>query len=130
MSGRDVRPDTMSIILSIYIVKTLGLIRAEISCTLRYVLVRSVILVANRGGLEMGVSGGGVAAMAKKKAPKPKGQPWGESKPVAATLRGTDEWKAWLEEFAKTNRQSVAGIIDMALTRLAKDLSFRVPPER
>jgi hypothetical protein len=63
--------------------------------------------------------------MAKKKAPKPKSEPWGESKPLAAQLRGSAEWKAWLEEFARSNRLSVAGVIDMALTRLAKDLGFR-----
>ena len=68
--------------------------------------------------------------MAKKKAPKPKSEPWGESKPLAAQLRGSTEWKAWLEEFARSNRLSVAGVIDMALTRLAKDLGFREPPER
>ena len=45
--------------------------------------------------------------MAKKKAPKPKAQPWGESKPLAAQLRGSAEWKAWLEEFALTNEGDV-----------------------
>jgi|GEM_PF-5506270 len=78
----------------------------------------------------MGARGGGVADMAKKKAPKPKSQPWGESKPLAAQLRGSEEWKAWLEEFARVNRWSVAGAIDTALTRLAKELGFREPPER
>jgi len=73
---------------------------------------------------------GGVAAMAKKKAPKPKSEPWGESKPLAAQLRGSEEWKAWLEEFARTNRWSVAVVIDTALARLARELGFREPPER
>jgi hypothetical protein len=78
----------------------------------------------------MGTCRGGVAEMAKKKAPRPKSQPWGESKPLAAQLRGSEEWKKWLEDFARSNRMSVAGIIDTALTRLAKDLGFREPPER
>lgn len=78
----------------------------------------------------MGTNRGGVAEMAKKKTAKPKGGPWGESKPLAAQLRGSEEWKKWLEEFAKANRWSVAGAIDTALTRLAKDLGFREPPER
>ena len=51
-------------------------------------------------------------------------------KPIAAHLRGSEQWKAWLEEFARVNRMSVAGLIDTALTRLAKELRFREPPER
>ena len=78
----------------------------------------------------MGARSVGVAVMAKKKVPKPKSEPWGESKPLAAQMRGSEEWKKWLEEFARFNRQSVAGIIDMALTRLARELAFREPPER
>jgi hypothetical protein len=68
--------------------------------------------------------------MAKKKAPKAKSEPWGEGKPLAAQLRGSEEWKKWLEELARANRMSVAGAIDLALARLAKDLGFREPPER
>ncbi len=78
----------------------------------------------------MNASRGGVAEMAKKKPRKAKSEPWGESKPLAAQLRGSEEWKAWLEEFARVNRWSVAGVIDTALTRLAKELGFRDPPER
>jgi hypothetical protein len=78
------------------------------------------------------MSGTGAATMAKPKktAPKSKSQPWGESKPLAAQLRGSPAWKEWLEDLAQHNRQSVAGVIDTALARLARELGFREPPER
>ncbi len=49
---------------------------------------------------------------------------------MAAQVRGTPEWKEWVEELAKANRQSVSGVIDTALARLAKEIGFREPPER
>jgi hypothetical protein len=84
------------------------------------------------GEPNMAMHGSGAATMAKPKktAPKSKGQPWGKSQPLAAQLRGSPEWKEWLEAFASANRLSVAGVIDMALARLARELGFREPPER
>ncbi len=51
-------------------------------------------------------------------------------KPIAATIRGSAEWKGWLEGLAKAHRQSVAGLIDTALARLAKEIGYKDPPER
>ncbi len=71
----------------------------------------------------------GVPTMARKPTKKPS-QAWASGKPLAAQLRGSAEWKEWLDELAKTNRQSVAGVIDTALARLAREVGFREPPER
>jgi hypothetical protein len=49
---------------------------------------------------------------------------------IAAQVRGTPEWKEWVEELAKANRVSVAGLIDMVLARFARETDFRDPPER
>ncbi len=70
----------------------------------------------------------GSIAVAKKKR-KPVPESWG-SKPIVASVRGSLEWKQWVEELALENRQSVANLIDMALARLAKDTGFRDPPDR
>ncbi len=51
-------------------------------------------------------------------------------KPVAAQVRGSARWKAWVEGLAKAHRQSVAGVIDTALARLAREIGYREPPPR
>ncbi len=53
-----------------------------------------------------------------------------QGQPIAAQIRGSAEWKEWLEDLARAHRQSVAGAIDTALARLAKEIGFRDPPER
>jgi hypothetical protein len=53
-----------------------------------------------------------------------------EVKPIAAQLRGSAQWKAWVEGLAKAQRQSVAGVIDTALARLAREIDYHEPPPR
>jgi hypothetical protein len=53
-----------------------------------------------------------------------------EVKPVAAQVPGSIQWKAWVEGLAKAQRQSVAGVIDTALARLAREIGYREPPPR
>jgi hypothetical protein len=53
-----------------------------------------------------------------------------EVKPIAAQLRGSAQWKAWVEGLARAQRQSVAGVIDTALARLAREIDYREPPPR
>jgi hypothetical protein len=64
--------------------------------------------------------------------PKPrKTQPDPNRKPVAVTIKGTEEWKAWLEEAAGHCRLSVSALIDHAVTRYVKAEGFsKKPPER
>lgn len=51
------------------------------------------------------------------------------AKPIIVSIRGTQQSKEWLEDFAAANGQSVAGLIRMALAVLARQTSFREPPE-
>lgn len=77
----------------------------------------------------------GVALMAnpKKTAPKgagrkPSGQP---RKAVAVTLKGSEEWKAWIEALARHSRLDVAKLIDRAVIEFAKKEGFEPEaPER
>jgi hypothetical protein len=54
----------------------------------------------------------------------------GVASPIVASIRGTPEWKTWLEDLAKANRQSVSGMIDLALADYARTRGFKPPPER
>lgn len=68
-----------------------------------------------------------VAVMAKS---KPKTNE-GRRKPIAATLKGSDEWKQWLEEAASSTGLTVASFLDQAIREYAKLRGFnRQPPAR
>src|SRR5262249_36086356 len=78
----------------------------------------------------MNIAGGAnPLARMKPSQPKPSSKDW-ESKPQAIQVRGSQEWKQWVEDLAAANRQKVAGLVDTALARLARDIGFRIPPER
>jgi hypothetical protein len=47
---------------------------------------------------------------------------------IAVTLRGSKEWKAWLEALAKHARLDVAKVIDRAVIDFAKKEGFSDPP--
>jgi hypothetical protein len=63
----------------------------------------------------------------KKRAGRPKS---GGPKGNVVALKGAPEWKTWLDEFAGHCRLSLAGVIDLALERLAVEKGFRPPPKR
>jgi hypothetical protein len=66
--------------------------------------------------------------MAKKRGP---GRPKSDGpKGNVVALKGTPEWKAWLDAFADHCRLSLAGVIDLSLERLAEEKGFRPPPKR
>lgn len=73
----------------------------------------------------------GAPALARKKptTPKPATERWTQQ-PFAIQVRGTPQWKQWVKELAEANRQDVAGLVDQALARLAKEIGFRDPPKR
>jgi hypothetical protein len=79
--------------------------------------------------LETGV---GLLAKAKKKGEVQKTEPvqFGKKQPVVFTIRGSAEWKAWVERLSDRNRQSVSGLIDTALAKFAREIGFEDPPER
>lgn len=72
-----------------------------------------------------------VAPMAEKKRRKA-GRPKGPT-PVRATvisLKGTPEWKAWLDGFADHCRLGAADTIEQALIVFAKERDYTPPPNR
>jgi hypothetical protein len=69
------------------------------------------------------------AVMARK---KPKPQPVEPARrPMAVGIKGSEEWKTWLEEAARYCRMSVSGLIDVAVTQYVRAQGFpKPPPER
>lgn len=68
--------------------------------------------------------------MAKKKASVPVPTVAGPRRTVL-TIKGTDQWKGWLERLGKHLRTPTSTIVDHALVRYAKEMGFEEsPPER
>jgi hypothetical protein len=68
--------------------------------------------------------------MAKRKKPADAAKEW-PGKPVAAQVRGSPEWKAWLERLAAFDRSTVADVIDRATAAYARTVGFaEAPPAR
>ena len=77
-------------------------------------------------GTEIGPLLGGDDAVAKKAARMgPRG-----TEPYAITIRGSAEWKEWLDRFADKMRLKPTSNIDLALAELAHQIRFREPPPR
>jgi hypothetical protein len=74
------------------------------------------------------VSMGTLMAPPKKKPGRPKGG--GIRRETVLGLKGTPEWKTWLEEFAEHCRLSMADTIDQAVAEHAERKGFRPPPAR
>lgn len=68
----------------------------------------------------------GASVMARKKGTKPKSGATTKS----IVIRATDDYAAWVEEFARFNRTTVSGLFDQALARFAEEGKFKSPPER
>lgn len=67
-----------------------------------------------------------VTAVAKKRPKKAV-----DRKPMIAQLRGADAWKAWIERAAAHDTRTVAGFLERAAVRYAKEIGFtEEPPER
>jgi hypothetical protein len=45
-------------------------------------------------------------------------------------IRGTEEWKAWLDGLADVNQAPITVTIDRALRELAERLKYDKPPRR
>ncbi len=67
------------------------------------------------------------ATMAKKRGPKPKPD---EVRSETITLKCRPEYKAWLAEFARSERDIASRLIDLGLIELAKKRGHEPPPER
>jgi hypothetical protein len=67
--------------------------------------------------------------VAKKKAPAPPPAP--NRKPMVAQLRGSEEWKGWIERMAEREGLSVAALFDRMARAYAKEIGFDEPaPKR
>lgn len=63
---------------------------------------------------------------AKKAAAKPS-----SAKPTAVTIRGSSEWRDWLEQGAEHCLLDVAKLVDIAVTEYLKGRGFETPrPKR
>ena len=62
---------------------------------------------------------------------KKRGKP-GPSKPkqMVVGLRGSPEWKDWLDRFADHCRLNKVDVIDLALVDYAAKMGFEPPPRR
>jgi len=67
------------------------------------------------------------AVMAKK---RPAGEPAKQPKGVLPAVRGSDEWRAWVERLAEFDRVSFPILIDRALAEYAKGIGFAEPPPK
>jgi hypothetical protein len=75
-----------------------------------------------------------VSTMAKKKVTKAKPTepepPLGPRRTVL-TIKGTDEWREWLEGLSDFLRTPTSTIVDHALVRYAKEMGYQQPaPKR
>jgi hypothetical protein len=67
--------------------------------------------------------------MAKKKAKAPKRAP-DRPKKNLVVIRGYEEWRDWLNRYAKSRRLEAIALIDMLLAESAQRHGFEPPPER
>ena len=51
-------------------------------------------------------------------------------KPLVVQIRGSKEWKAWAEELAATERDTLSKFIERLIHRDAKSIGFREMPKR
>lgn len=64
----------------------------------------------------------------KKKAAPAKGE--GASQKNILVLRGSEEWKAWLESLAEANNAPMTVTVEQALREMSDRLKHRKPPRR
>jgi hypothetical protein len=70
------------------------------------------------------------AMMAKKLPAKGRGAEPGPRRTVL-TIKGTDEWREWLEGLSEHLRTPTSTIVDHALVRYAKEVGYEKPaPKR
>ena len=74
-----------------------------------------------------------VMMMAKKsaRAGRPSRRADAERKAVVVALKGSPEWKAWVDDLAVHCRTDLSKLVDLALVELAKSRGFnREAPQR
>lgn len=71
----------------------------------------------------------GVATLARKTS-KPKDRPAPGPRPTALTIKGTLEWRGWVERGADHCRTDVAKLVDAALVHYLQAQGFTEPPPK
>jgi hypothetical protein len=70
-------------------------------------------------------------AKAKAKVAETPAKPAATRQPTAITVRGSKEWRAWVESGAKHCLTDTSKLVDMAVTTYLRDQGFKEPrPER
>lgn len=72
---------------------------------------------------------GDVALMAKPKKARA-GRAVEPARKNVISIRGTEDWRGWLVEYAAFRRVPVTSLIDQVLNEAAKRDGFKLPPER
>jgi hypothetical protein len=73
---------------------------------------------------------GAAGTMAKKKASRPKVVAPDPIRKNVISVRGTEAWRDWLNEYAAFRRVPATSLIDQVLAESAKRDGFTSPPER
>lgn len=61
---------------------------------------------------------------------KPKKKPPAEKRPTVLSVKGTEEWREWVQEVAAHARTDTAKLLDHLLTEYAKKNGIKPPPPR
>lgn len=69
----------------------------------------------------------GFATMGRKRRVDAEGNPI-PPKPTAIAVRGSLEWREWLERGARHCRLDVAKLVDLSVTKYLRDQGFAEPP--
>jgi hypothetical protein len=72
------------------------------------------------------MSVGVLEPMAKKTPKRPGGV--APKKPTVVAIKGNPAWKEWLDRAARHCRLSTSTLIDLAVTRYAREQGFEEPP--
>ena len=64
----------------------------------------------------------------RRKPGRPKRE--GPARETVVALKGSAEWKAWLDDFADHCRLGLADTVEQSLLFYAKERNFRGPPNR
>lgn len=71
-----------------------------------------------------------VDTVAKKKSTKPAKAEPADRKPMVVQMRGSEEWKAWVEGLAARDKFTIAKLIERAIEKHAKDTGYPDAPRR
>jgi hypothetical protein len=65
-----------------------------------------------------------------KEAPPDPGAGKGDRKPTVLAMKGSPEWKAWLDRAADHCRLSASTLVDLAVAEYVKARGFTEPPPK